>query len=90
MKPPFIVRNECREKGSWGMSGKLVMVHCLINHHPYLYLFLSLQKVIMCRAMDNTFSCKIRAVLFSFLHVKNKINAEIRELYSRGLQPKWK
>jgi hypothetical protein len=49
------------------------VAHCLVNHHitgHLVFVLVSTEGVIMCPAIDNPVSCKIRAVV-RFLQAKN-------------------
>jgi hypothetical protein len=54
------------------------MTHCLINHHitGHLVFVLVSAEYMMCPAIDNPASCKIRTVIH-VLHTKNMSGSEI-------------
>jgi hypothetical protein len=59
------------------------MTHCRVNHHitdHLVFVLVSIERVMMCPAIDNPTSCVIRTVI-RFLHAKNMSAEEIhREL----------
>jgi hypothetical protein len=68
------------------------MTHCLVIHHitdNLVFALVSAEWVMMCPAIDNPVSCKIRAVI-RFLHAENmsvaKIHREICVVYGQNME----
>jgi hypothetical protein len=67
------------------------MTHCLVNHHitdRLVFVFVSTERVMMCPAIDNPTSFKIRNVICS-LHTKKmsalEIHHELCMAYSQNM-----